>query len=90
MDMRFHGPAEIGDFFATQPAHGQLERIRHVEIRANGQPGLASYADESDTGTHDAYGVMIFAIQGDRITGITGFPRDANLFAHFGLQTTLR
>jgi hypothetical protein len=33
---------------------------------------------------------MIFAIQGDRITGITGFPRDANLFAHFGLQTTLR
>ncbi len=90
LDMRFHGPAEIGEFFATQPAGGHLERIRHVEVRANGQPGLASYADEHDTGSHDAYGVMIFAIRGDRIAGITGFPRDASLFAQFGLDTAYR
>jgi RNA polymerase sigma-70 factor (ECF subfamily) len=89
LDMRFHGPVEIGEFFATQPAEGRLERIRHVEIRANGQPGLASYADEHDTGAHDAYGVMIFAVQGDRIASITGFPRDASLFGRFGLDTTL-
>jgi RNA polymerase sigma-70 factor (ECF subfamily) len=89
LDMRFHGASEVGDFFATQPAEGRLERIRHVEVRANGQPGLASYADERDTGTYDAYGVMIFAIRGDRIAGITGFPRDADLFARFGLKTTL-
>jgi len=90
IDIRFHGPAEIGEFFATQPAGGRLERIRHVEVRANGQPGLASYADEHNTGVHDAYGVMVFAIRGDRITGITGFPRDPNLFAQFGLDTTYR
>jgi RNA polymerase sigma-70 factor (ECF subfamily) len=90
LDMRFTGPEEIGQFFATQPADGHLERIRHIEIRANGQPALASYADEHDTGTHDAYGVMVFAIQGERIAGITGFPRDAGLFTQLGLGTTLR
>ncbi len=90
IDMRFRGRAEIGEFFATQPAGGRLDRIRHVEVRANGQPGLASYADEHDTGTHDAYGVMIFAIQGDRIAGITGFPRDPALFTQFGLGATYR
>jgi RNA polymerase sigma-70 factor, ECF subfamily len=90
IDMRFHGPGAIGEFFATQPADGRLERIRHVEVRANGQPGLASYADERDTGIHDAYGVMVFALQGDRIAGITGFPRDVDLFARFGLAPTYR
>jgi RNA polymerase sigma-70 factor, ECF subfamily len=88
LDMRFDGRAEIGRFFATQPAGGRLDRIRHVQVRANGQPALASYADEHDTGTHDAYGVMVFAIQGDRIAGITGFPRDAALFDRFGLEAT--
>jgi hypothetical protein len=84
------GSTTLNYDLATQPGGGRLERIRHVEVRANGQPGLASYADELDTGTHDAYGVMIFAIQGDRITGITGFPRDASLFAQPGRDTTLR
>ncbi len=88
IDVRIQGRTEIGDFFATQPAGGHLDRIRHVEVRANGQPGLASYADEHDTGTHDAYGIMVLAIQGDRIAGITGFPRDARLFTQFGLPTT--
>jgi RNA polymerase sigma-70 factor (TIGR02960 family) len=88
IDIRLQGPAQIGEFFATQPARGHLERIRHVAIRANGQPGLASYADEDDTGIHDAYGIMVFAIRGDRIAGITGFPRDADLFTRFGLALT--
>lgn len=88
VDMRFEGRAAIGDFFATQPAGGRLERIRHVQVRANGQPGLASYADEDGLGAHDAYGVMVFAMRGDRLAGITGFPRDAGLFAQFGLPAT--
>jgi RNA polymerase sigma-70 factor (ECF subfamily) len=90
VDLRFRGPTQIGDFFATQPADGHLDRIRHIQVRANRQPGLASYADEHDTGTHDAYGVMVFAIQGNRIAGITGFPRDPNLFTQFGLGATYR
>jgi RNA polymerase sigma-70 factor (ECF subfamily) len=66
MDMRFDGAAPIGEFFATQPAQGRLQQIKHTRTAANGQPALASYADEHNTGTHDAYGVMVFAIHGDR------------------------
>ena len=88
MDARFHGPAAIGEFFASQPAQGRLDRIKHTAVRANGQPALASYADEQDTGTHDAYGVMVFALRGDRIAGITGFPHDLESFDQLGLPLT--
>jgi hypothetical protein len=52
MDARFDGAAPIGEFFATQPAQGRLQQIK--DTRTNGQPALASYADEDNTGTHDA------------------------------------
>ena len=85
VDIRIRGAEAIGEFFATQPARRPTARIRHTVTRANGQPTLASYADEQDTGTHDAYGVMVLAVQGDRIAGITGFPHDLELFAQLGL-----
>lgn len=88
MDLRFEGAAAVGECFATQPAQGRLERIRHTVTRANGQPALASYADEHDTGTHHAYGVMIFAVRGDRIAGITGLPHDLETFTQLGLPAT--
>jgi RNA polymerase sigma-70 factor, ECF subfamily len=89
MAMRFDGADAIGEFLATQPAQGRLDRIKHIPIRANGQPTLASYADERDAGTHEAYGVMVFAIRGDRIAGITGFPHDLEAFAALGLRMCL-
>jgi len=85
MALRFEGPEAIGRFFATEPAQGRLERIRHTVTRANGQPTLASYVDERDAGEHDAYGVMVFAVRGERIAGITGFPHDLEVFAQLGL-----
>jgi RNA polymerase sigma-70 factor (ECF subfamily) len=81
MGLRFEGAAAVGEFFATQPLDGQLERITHAVTRANGQPALASYADG------EAYGVMVFALRGDRIARITGFPRDLELFTQLGLPT---
>jgi RNA polymerase sigma-70 factor (ECF subfamily) len=86
---RFDGSAQIGTFFATVPMDGNLARIRLVSTRANGQPALAAYAQEKDDGTYGAYGVMVFAIDGDRITGITGFPRQPELFTRVGLPTEL-
>jgi RNA polymerase sigma-70 factor (ECF subfamily) len=86
---RFDGSAQIGAFFATAPMDGDLARLRLVPTRANGQPALAAYAQEHDAGTHDAYGVMVFALEGDRITGITGFPRQPELFIQLGLATEL-
>ena len=79
--MRFEGAAAVAEFFATQPMDGRLDRITHTVTRANGQPTLASYAD------HDAYGVMVFALRGDRIAGITGFPHDLEVFTQLGLPT---
>src|SRR5262245_7382990 len=53
-DARIAGAGAIGTFFATQPAAGRLDRIRLVPARANGQPALAAYADEEETGRFDA------------------------------------
>jgi RNA polymerase sigma-70 factor, ECF subfamily len=79
MGLRFEGAAAVGEFFATQPLDGRLDRITHTVTRANGQPTLASYAD------HEAYGVMVFALRGTRIAGITGFPHDLEVFTQLGL-----
>ena len=83
--MRFEGSRAIGEFFASEPAGGRLERIHHAEVRANGQPALASYIHADGEGRHEAYGVMVLAIQGERIAGITGFPHDLEVFLNLGL-----
>ena len=86
---RFEGSTQIGRFFATAPLDGRLDRIRLVPTHANGQPALAAYADEEGKGVFDAYGVMVFALRGDRIDGITGFARQPSLFTRLGLPTQL-
>jgi RNA polymerase sigma-70 factor, ECF subfamily len=86
---RFEGGVQIGTFFATAPLDGHLDRIQLVPTRANRQPALAAYADEQGKGVFDAYGVMVFAIRGDRIDGITGFARQPALFTRLGLPTRL-
>jgi RNA polymerase sigma-70 factor, ECF subfamily len=83
--MRFQGARAIAEFFATVPLQGRLDRIRLVARRANGQPALAAYAENPATGEHEPYGIMVFAIDGDQIAGITGFPRQLELFARLGL-----
>ena len=83
------GAAEIGTFFATAPMEGRLDRIRLLPARANGQPALAAYAEDEATGTHNAYGVMVFAMNGDSIVGITGFPDRPEIFERLGLPVSL-
>jgi RNA polymerase sigma-70 factor (ECF subfamily) len=85
---RIAGAAAVGGFFATVPLDGRLDRITLVEARANGQPATAAYAEDED-GRRRAYGVMVFAVRGDRIAGITGFPRRPDLFTRLGLPTEL-
>jgi RNA polymerase sigma-70 factor (ECF subfamily) len=89
IDVRIEGAAAVGEFFATEPLGGHIERIALVPTRASGQPGFACYADEHATGEHAAYGVMVFALQGDRIAGITGFPQDTELFEQLGAPLAL-
>lgn len=87
--MRFEGAPAIAEFFATVPLDGRLDRIRLVPRRANGQPVLAAYSENEQSGEHEAYGVMVFAIAGRRIAGITGFPRQLELFRRLGLPVTM-
>jgi RNA polymerase sigma-70 factor, ECF subfamily len=77
--MRLAGPEAIGEFFRTVPADGALERIRVVLTRANGQPAVAAYMDD------EAYGVMVFALDGESVASITGFAGYPELFPELGL-----
>ena len=87
--MRFEGATASAEFFATVPLDGRLDRIRLRPARADGQPALAAYAENDATGEHEAYGVMVFAIEGDRIAGITGFARQPALFLRLGLPLSV-
>jgi len=88
--MRIAGAEAIGEFFATAPLEGRLDRIRLKTSRANGQPALAAYAEDDEArGTYRAYGVMVFAIAGDKIVGITGFPHQAEIFERLGLPVAI-
>lgn len=86
--MRFFGAQAIGEFFRTVPAEGALERIRLVPTRANGQPALAAYFDDH-TGTFEAYGVMVLALEGEEVASITGFAGYPELFPELGLPLSL-
>jgi hypothetical protein len=66
-----------------------LKGRKLLPASANGQPALAAYAQDPTTGSHRAYGFMVFAIAGDQITGITGFPQRPGLFNRLGLQDEL-
>jgi RNA polymerase sigma-70 factor, ECF subfamily len=87
--MHVVGPAEIGGFFATVPMDGRLDLIRLLRTRANGQPTLAAYVQEAAGEPFRAYGLMVFAVEGDRIAGITGFAGYPELFPAFGLPAAL-
>jgi RNA polymerase sigma-70 factor (ECF subfamily) len=87
--MHVVGPAEIGGFFAAVPMDGRLDLIRLLPARANGQPMLAAYVQETAGGPFRAYGLMVFAVEGDRIAGITGFAGYPELFPVFGLPAAL-
>jgi RNA polymerase sigma-70 factor (ECF subfamily) len=86
---QFVGPAAIGGFFATVPMEGRLDLIQLRPTRANGQPALAAYVQESDAEPFHAYGIMVFALDGERIAGITGFAGYPGLFPAFDLPIEL-
>jgi RNA polymerase sigma-70 factor (ECF subfamily) len=81
--LRLTGAAAIGGFFRTVPAGGDLSRITLLESRANRQPALAAYLDG------EAYGVMVFALEGEIVASITGFAGYPELFPELGLPLRL-
>jgi RNA polymerase sigma-70 factor (ECF subfamily) len=82
---RIPGGRAIATFFATVPLGGRLDRLHLLPTRANGQPALAAYVGDDADRSYSGYGFMIFAIEGEKITGITGFPYRRWLFDRLGL-----
>jgi RNA polymerase sigma-70 factor, ECF subfamily len=85
--MRVAGARAIGDFFASVPLEGRLDEIRLLPTAANRQPALAAYARGGDD-RHRPYGLMVMAVDHDKIAGIVGFP-DPWLFEQFALPAEL-
>lgn len=82
----FGGRAAIVDFFSTVPADGQLEQIRLVPVGSNRQPAVAAFIKEPRGDGHQFYGVMVFTVEDDAISAITGFG-DPGLSDYFGLPS---
>jgi RNA polymerase sigma-70 factor, ECF subfamily len=87
--LRALGADAITGFFATVPMGGRLDLIRLRPTRANGQPALAAYVRESAGDPYSAYGIMVFAIAGRNIAGITGFAGKPDLYPLFDLPPEL-
>jgi RNA polymerase sigma-70 factor (TIGR02960 family) len=85
--MEYVGQPAIHRFFSTVPANGELDRLKLVATRANGQPAFGCYL-RTHEGPLRAYGLMVLTLSGDRVVAITGFP-DTSVFASFGLPRTL-
>jgi hypothetical protein len=51
---------------------------------------MDSLIEHEGTGEHDAYGVMVLAIRGERIACITGFRHDLEAFTALGLPLRRR
>jgi RNA polymerase sigma-70 factor, ECF subfamily len=61
---------------------------RSVPIRANGQPAIAYYSEDEDTGRFTAQSIDVLTLEGTRIKEITAFVTP-QLFARFELPEVL-
>lgn len=84
----FRGREAIIEFLSTVPAEGHLEQIRLVPVRSNRQSAVAAFIATPEDGGHQFYGAMVFAIEADAISAITGFA-DPGLSDYFGLPAWL-
>lgn len=84
----YDGAAAIAGFLRASASWRSGRPLRLVPARANGQPAFACYISRSDDDVADAAGIIVLAISGDRIRGITRF-LDTDLHRRFGLPVTL-
>jgi RNA polymerase sigma-70 factor (ECF subfamily) len=68
--------------------HDECPEARMVPITANGQPALAGYLLDSETGQYRAAAIDVLTLEGGLIKEITAFGTP-ELFPRFGLPTEL-
>jgi RNA polymerase sigma-70 factor (TIGR02960 family) len=86
MPLEYQGRELATRFFGTvifRP--GRIMRI--VPTRANGQPALASYVLDPQTGLYHATGIVVLTLSGPLVSAMTGF--NNSVLPSFGLPRTL-
>jgi RNA polymerase sigma-70 factor, ECF subfamily len=68
----YSGRDAIVPFLADYPLSGQY-RWRRVPAVANGQPAVAAYSWDDDTGGYLPFALDVLTLRGDRISDITSF-----------------
>jgi RNA polymerase sigma-70 factor (ECF subfamily) len=80
------GREDAGRYFGkTLFRPGRSMRI--VATRANGQPALASYVRDPQTGLYHASGIAVLTLSGSLISAVTTFPKD--VLPSFGFPRVL-
>jgi len=82
----FRGPQAIAGFLQELPFWGRDLKV--LPTRANNQPAFVYYVPDPRAPIWRAVGIMVLALEGDRIGGITRFG-DRGLLARFGIPRTL-
>ena len=82
----FRGPEAIAGFLRELPFWGRELKI--IPTRANNQPAFVYYVPDPCAPIWRAGSIMVLALEGDRICGITRFG-DHGLLARFGMPRTL-
>ena len=83
----YQGRAAIAAFLRDR-ATVRGSPLRVVATRANTQPTFGCYLPMPDAAMARAYGLLVLALEGDRIAAITWFS-DTGVFPHLGLPSTL-
>jgi RNA polymerase sigma-70 factor (TIGR02960 family) len=86
LPLEYRGREPAACFFGTV-AFRPGRRTRFVATRANGQPALASYVRDPQTGLYRANGIAVLTLSGSLVSAITGF--DNSVLPSFGLPRTL-
>ncbi|HEV3379253.1 MAG TPA: sigma-70 family RNA polymerase sigma factor [Thermoleophilaceae bacterium] len=67
---------------------GPPPRLKYVSTSANGQPALATYCLDPETGSYGAIALDVLALRGARIVEVVAF-RNTGIFPRFGLPAEL-
>ncbi|HXW34055.1 MAG TPA: RNA polymerase subunit sigma-70 [Acidimicrobiales bacterium] len=86
MPLEYRGREPAARFFSIV-SFRPGRRIRIVEARANGQPAVAAYVRDPQTGLFHANGVVVLTLSGRFISALTGF--DKSVLPAFGLPRVL-
>jgi RNA polymerase sigma-70 factor (ECF subfamily) len=83
----YRGLAAVTDFAVRVPLT-ECGSWRHLPTSANGQPAVAFYLRNGDTGPHLGWSITVLTLRGEQIAEITSF-LGGDHFAAFGLPASV-